>query len=524
MRLDGTVLPAGAELAADVAIVGAGPAGIVLARTLSDRGLHVCLLESGDATHTPTSQRLTRGTSVGREYPPLERARIRAIGGSSNHWYPPGKTGWSPDGGMRSRPLGDIDFAERSWVPFSGWPLGAEELGPFYERAKGLCGIAGSLDYAGAPPLQLSPDTFVSTRHRFANVDTFRTLAEALSSGPLVSLVTNVTATEIARDVSEPSRIDHVVALTALRRRITVRASVFVLAAGGLENARLLLLSRDASGRALGNSNDLVGRYFMEHLHVDAGMVEPAGLDLIGASDFYVRSGGNVESVGVISLTEAAQQREGLLNVDLAPVVTYAPFYNREFLTALRARERFGFGRLPVELKTLAPAAQAYLRAGWRSKFGSFPSRRDVFGVVALAEQAPSPASRVFLGEQRDELGQQRLVLDWRLGDQEMRSVRRALALFDEALQAGGYGQLRLFDDTPELKWSWHHMGTTRMHVDSAKGVVDPNSRLHEVANLFVAGSSVFPTGGAATVTLTIAALALRLADHIAALTVPSSV
>ena len=148
------------------------------------------------------------------------------------------------------------------------------------------------------------------------------------------------------------------------------------------------------------------------------------------------------------------------------------------------------------------------------------PARRAIFFMNEL-EQAPNPASRVRLIEQRDALGMPRVQLEWRLSGLDKRSIRRAHELLARELGRAGLGRLQLMLSEDEHRWppelggGRHHMGTTRMHRDPARGVVDPDCRVHGVGNLYVAGSSVFPTVGAANPTLTIVALALRLADHL---------
>lgn len=139
-----------------------------------------------------------------------------------------------------------------------------------------------------------------------------------------------------------------------------------------------------------------------------------------------------------------------------------------------------------------------------------------------MSEQAPNPASRVTLGRQRDHLGQRRARLDWRLTGLDRESIRAAHGILDQAVREAGIGRVErpLGDERPPalIGGGCHHMGTTRMHPSPRRGVVDPDCRVHGVANLFVAGSSVFPTVGYANPTLTITALTVRLADHLAKL------
>ncbi len=141
------------------------------------------------------------------------------------------------------------------------------------------------------------------------------------------------------------------------------------------------------------------------------------------------------------------------------------------------------------------------------------------FQLHHMSEQAPAPESRVTLSDERDRYGQRRVRLDWRLSELDLKTIRRSQELLDQALRQSGVGHLKMerLDQgvPPGITGGLHHMGTTRMHADPRQGVVDADCTVHGIANLHVAGSSVFPTSGCANPTLTIAALAIRLADHL---------
>jgi choline dehydrogenase-like flavoprotein len=139
-----------------------------------------------------------------------------------------------------------------------------------------------------------------------------------------------------------------------------------------------------------------------------------------------------------------------------------------------------------------------------------------------ILEQEPNPLSRIKLIRERDKLGMQKVSIDWRLGQLEKNTINRTLAIVSENLQRINVIEQVYFDHTPadgnwpaNLEGAWHHMGTTRMHESPQKGVVDVNCRVHHKTNLYVAGSSVFPTSGANFPTITQVALAIRLADHL---------
>jgi choline dehydrogenase-like flavoprotein len=266
-----------------------------------------------------------------------------------------------------------------------------------------------------------------------------------------------------------------------------------VLATGGIENARLLLASNGVEVAGLGNRHDLVGRFFMEHPHTHSGEYLPsAAARPLGLYRLHRR--GPVEVLGLLALSPALRRSERLANAS----ATLAP---RPQGGAL---ER-GLGVVIAGFEGVDANAQGVPR----------------FALSNAGEQVPNPESRVQLSYERDALGMNRVALKWRLSADDRGSLRRSHEILAREIGRAGLGRVKPGLGDPSGAWPFdvngarHHMGTTRMHVDPKQGVVDADSRVHGVANLFVAGSSVFPTSGSANPTLTIVALALRLADHL---------
>jgi choline dehydrogenase-like flavoprotein len=271
-----------------------------------------------------------------------------------------------------------------------------------------------------------------------------------------------------------------------------VRARCVVLAAGGIENPRLLLASNRVWKAGLGNAADLVGRFFMEHPQLAASALLPASAELpLGL--YRARPRGEGASVALLTPSAALLRRERI-----------------QSFAALLAGE----GALPDLERSLARSVHELEAAPGE------PTPRALF-LLNRCEQAPNPASRVRLVEERDALGMARVQLEWRLSPGDLHSLRRGHELLARELGRTGVGRLQLMFGPGDMDWpadlggSGHHMGTTRMHADPRQGVVDASCRVHGVANLYVAGSSVFPTCGAAEPTLTLLALAIRLADHL---------
>ena len=455
---------------------------------------------------------------MGHPYFPLRLSRARAFGGSANALL---------DHGLRSSPLDPIDFEQRAEVPGSGWPFDLSALRPYYKRAQPICGLgraryaaAGWVDSATALPLAAA-DALESVVYQFGPRSTFPAYLEELASAEAVQLLLHANVVELATDEAG-DRVRHLEVATLAGNRLRAQAQLYVLATGGIENARLLLLSRAATHpTGLGNAHDLVGRHFMEHLHLVAGFVRPDDPAVAATLGFYQpHEVGGTAVEGMLRLREEERRREGLLNA----VFHLRPTTQARIRPAVRAAGtvRHAWPRGPFTRKLTRHARAALVGAPEVARAALGRVRRTAPDRVALgtmAEQAPDPASRVTLGTGRDRLDLPVARLDWRVGDRDRESLRRSVDRIDEELRRAGLGRVEqpLGEERPPtlVRGGWHHMGTTRMHGDPRHGVVDAEGRVHGTRNLYVAGSSVFPTGGAANPTLTIVALALRLAEHL---------
>jgi len=554
--VDARTLPDDTLVQTDVCILGGGAAGITLARELAGQRFRVALLEAGGLDEESATPSLHEGQNVGIPYFPLERARLRYFGGSTNHWG-----GWS-------RPLDEIDFEKRSWIPYSGWPFLRSELDPYYERANRACGLGPALyDFADwrealaragrrAPPIgperlvdsvfQVIPDEGL----RFGRVHREELLAASNLDVYLHANGVEIETGPEARDV----RTLRVACLEGPKLRFA--AKIFVLASGGLEIPRLLLASNRTRPAGLGNDRDLVGRFFLEHPYIRTGLAlftrpyRPCTVHPVPIGSSLV-----VETLGA---SPEMQRREHLANfgIRLLPVVG-------EWTGAVKRLLGRGAGTTtPVAgISSLRQIAR-----DWRQVAALVSSRlmrrsaRDIlyglpyrtYSVHYTWEQIPDPDSRVRLSAERDALGLPRIELDWRLNDQDLETFLQAQRILGEEVAREGLGETRngtsredwervlrdsagKIDDlllrknnqhlatlvvgeeatSPVLIGSYHHLGTTRMSDDSSQGVVDRHSRVHGVENLYVAGGSVFPTVGVSNPTLTIVALAIRLADRI---------
>ncbi|HEY9734658.1 MAG TPA: GMC family oxidoreductase, partial [Trichocoleus sp.] len=214
-------------------------------------------------------------------------------------------------------------------------------------------------------------------------------------------------------------------------------------------------------------------------------------------------------------------------------------YYSPAIRSAIDAKDLLKSGKLPTfkQIKDIVTNLDDLLYFQWQKGYvershkvyhfdmGGWSLRQDqekafsCFEVLHFTEQAPDPANRIMLSNDRDVFGYPKMQLQWRWSDQDIQSIRRAQALFKQEFAKAGLGELKVELDQglPRMIYPsiHHHMGTTRMHESPKHGVVDANCRVHGVSNLYVASSSVFPTSGYANPTLTIVAIAIRVADQI---------
>ena len=502
MIIDARSITDNTTIETDICIVGAGVAGITLAREFIGFGARVCLLESGGFEPDKVTQSLAWGENVGFPYYSLDVSQARFFGGTSNCWH----VGIGESQlGARLHALDAIDFEERDWIPYSGWPFAKDHLDPFYERAHFICrtgpydeNAESWADPLVCRPLPLSPDRVKTTIFQFVRREVFfQQHRNELEKAENITTVLHANAIEIETN-DTVQKVNGIKAACLNGGKFRVKARTFVLASGAIEVPRLLLASNRIQKAGLGNQYDLVGRFFMEHPHLWSGIFVPSGDHLFRTTGLYrVHTFNNVPIMGKLTLSDNVLRSERLLNyaVSLHPKLCADP--------AHRTNTANGSPGLKEKI---------YRRVKGTRKI-------EVFALNHMSEQSPNPDSRLILSDETDALGQRRVKLDWRLTATDMRTIRRAQQIIDDEVRCSGLGRLHIEmkDESipPQITGGWHHMGTTRMHVDPARGVVDEQCRVHGIANLFVAGPSVFPTCGYANPVLTIVALAARLGDYV---------
>jgi choline dehydrogenase-like flavoprotein len=389
------------------------------------------------------------------------------------------------------------------------------DLGP-YEYDADYWGRQGG----GRPRLPLDAEMVWTKMWQFSTPTRFgRKYRDAIVGARDVHLHTHANVVEIEAD-------EAVRAVTGLRVRTLegkehrVRARRYVLACCSIQNARLLLASNRRARAGLGNAHDVVGRYFMEHIEMPAGQLALATPQLrnvaLHSGDYSKK-----ETRGELSLSAQAQRSHRVLNgtASLQPLNPSPELKSTFQLLTPAVVDAF------VRIERGDTTALAILRR-LDEDFRPLRSGERQFRLFSRQEQAPNPDSRVTLGAERDAMGMPRVRFDWRLTSLDKRSMRTFYRVLGREVGRQGVGRVQVLDwlrDGDDASWptflsgGWHHMGTTRMHRDPKRGVVDANCRVHGLANLYVAGASVYTTSGSANPTLTLVALTLRLADHLKA-------
>jgi len=537
-------------ISASICVVGAGPAGVVLALELARAGQDVVLVESGEQTPNERTQALGDADILNpRGHVAMNLATRRQIGGTSNTW------------GGRCVPYDPVDFDRRPYIPFSEWPLGYDEIAGYFDRASRWF-FTGKSAFSTTQIPHIKRKTLVpglpdgdvlsSTLERWSLPTNFgRHYTKELGDTPGLRIACGLTCVEVLTDPE--GRV-----VTGLRCRrldgseVRLDAKQYVLACGGLETTRLLLASRSVVPQGLGNQSGMLGRFYMGHI---SGKIATIAFETPACDTKYAYER-DAEGVYVrhrLSFSQEALNREQLPNIvgwlanpeirnpehgsgvlSFAYLALSSPLFGKRFISEGIRQAAIGDGPRIVwpHLRNILGDLAAtlvfiptfgYSRFLTRRKAPGFfvRSRSNRYPLHYHAEQVPNPQSRVTLSDSRDALGLPRLVIDFKFSDQDVDGVVRAHALWDAHLRRHRCGQIDYSPgDVRERIWAqaadgYHQAGTTRMSRRPEDGVVDENLRVHGMTNLHVASGSAFVTSGQANTTFMIVAFSLRLADHL---------
>lgn len=498
----------------DVLVVGSGPAGLAVAGALGASGARVLVVESGGAK--AHADDLNRVETTGLPYPGAETGRARGWGGTGEKWA------------GQCRPLDPLDLQARSWVEGSGWPLTPHDLAPWIERASSFFSLDGATyspaDVEGTRVVLPEVDPALlqwrvlrySPAHRVGSK-----LRSSVAADAAVTVVTDATVVELLQD---DSGVIGVRAVSAGGHERRLLATDTVLAAGGLENARLLLLAGEGGAPVPGNAGGWVGRSLQDHPHWLVGELVDADPAVGVAFQSASAPGGRARAKLALpsALQEARQTLNAVLDIELVHGPGSAAGASKRLWEAYQQRRRPDHPVADVATLLRHPVATAGELRARRGGTGAPADRHTSLGLRVQTEQPPLGESCVSLGEARDRYGCRVASVHWTVGEMEHRTCLELSRAAQAAFAGAGLGRVVLAPWLEELDQFraraedfYHHAGTTRMAATEQDGVVSPSGAVHGTAHLHVAGGSVFPTSGYANPTLTIVALALRLADHL---------
>lgn len=549
MFLDGRKIASGSALETEVCIIGGGPAGIAIARELATTPISVILVETGGWRPNKATQSLNEAELVSnRGHPPPEMYRERRFGGSSTIW------------GGRCVPLTRSDFEPRPHVADSGWPISYDELLPYYSRALFYC-EAGEFSFepvclkAAGPIIDgLTSAEIAIGLERFSPPTDFgRRFKCDLMKSRTHKVLLETTCVRVSSSDSGRAA-EAVECSTVAGNHFRICAKYIVVAAGGLESARLLAASNDKFEGGLANSSGVLGRYYMSHLEGTLGRLQ-VGRGRKVMWDF-ARTADGIYAKHHFRLSDEQQRRGRLRNMVFRlhhanpmdpghgdPVLSLMyvakrfvlPEYRRKISTVeLESLNRLPKGRalLTRHIANIAASPWPLIRfvSSWlykrharyrRVPYVALYSKHGVYPLDYNAEQTPLYDSRISLSPDKDRFGVPKLRIDWRVCPEDLASIAASYRQMRSIMADTDVATIIYDDDGLDqsvkqaIAVGGHHIGTVRMSDDPKRGVVNRQCRTHDVENLYVAGSAVFPTSGSANPTLTIVALAVRIADQL---------
>jgi len=501
--LDAREIEQETKLDFDICIIGAGAAGITIAREFLNTNLRVCILESGGLHWDTAVNSLSEIDDVGRLPGTEALNRLRYFGGATNHW------------GGHCVPLEPDDFEKQDWIAYSGWPYGYDELRPYYIRAHDVLGL-GEFDYTpenigsalGFETFPFDRKLVVTTVSRYNRVRFGIRYGDELDRAKNVKVVLYSDVSEIRMADAAANNVVDVLVRSIAGNQFYVGAKYFVIACGAIENARLLLMSNRQRHSGIGNHSDLVGRFFQEHLSYTSGYIVPNIRN--PKLGFYLREWpyGDIAVRAHLALpSDKVRELQIPKFRSEFGIVSAAYRLAKAVKSNVLISDVLALLSDPVELGTAA-----------RCRSNAPPT---AYLMINHVEQTPNPDSRVTLSAKKDPLKRPQPQLKWELSPLDQEGVIKTQRLIANEVGRSGFGRMRIElqegqnDFLENAVGAGHQMGTTRMDDDPARGVTDGNAKVHYTANLYVAGSSLFPRCGWSNPTLTIVATSIRLADQL---------
>lgn len=511
------------SLNADVCILGAGVAGIVLANELMPYFKNIALIESGGIDYSVETQSLYAAETKHELFPDTSTSRLRMLGGSSNHWENSTET------------FDPIDFEKREWVDNSGWPINYSDISDYYTKAAQYCGV-GEDGYKVDTWEKLlnKKDLFFKsnlidtgiTKNGIPPTRFFEKYGDKLINNNNITVYKNANVTNIIYE-PDSQKVKTITFQSFNKIRHNISANAFIMCFGGIENARIMLEFNSKYNNVLGNQNDNVGRYLMEHPTIRAAHLYP-----FKKEDFPLYKGAMHEGKGIVGnlkLSASSLRKNKSLNMRMylhsQSKLTLSHGVSSLHILSEHARDfdiadNFGTHLFNI-IKDIGTVSDTISRKKFDHQLFDDSDAFGGFQVIAMMEQTPYRNNRIKLGSEKDIFGIRKIIIDWKVTQKDKDMAWKSLEILANSVGEEALGRVRLLKERDTRIWksqlgfSHHHIGTTRMGFSEKNGVVDLNQRVFGTKNLYISGSSVFPTGGHVPPTLTIVALTIKLADHI---------
>lgn len=523
MIIDGKQLDRSQSFQADICIIGAGVAGIVLAKELMGSGKKVLLIDSGGEHYDQATQDIYQAEKFPETFPDPHYSRLRFLGGTSNHWE------------NNTSPFSPIDFEKRAWVPNSGWPISFKDIEPYYLKAAYYCGTKEDSYDTSYWAKQLNAKDLLAdskaietsmAKSSIPPVRFFHQYGDSLKTSDQIRILTHANLIDIEFN-SKNKKVESVTVQSFNSIKHSISAESFVFCMGGIENARMLLIFNEKYQNQLGNQGDSVGRYFMEHPTVRAAHFFARDEKKFKLYERHNLGERNV--LGFFQIREEKLKEAETTNVRM-PLIAANNYELSDGISSFHVisdaakntevPDDFGTHIFNI-LADIDMVAEAVSRKSLDKSLFDSADEFAGFQIPMMTEQSPYRENRIKLGSDIDALGLKRIIIDWQVMQHDKDLIWKSLEVVAREVGALGLGRLKIMREHKRHIWgsqlgfAHHHMGTTRMADSPKDGVVDSNLKVFGCDNLYIAGSSSFSTGSHVPPTLTIAALSLRLSDHL---------
>lgn len=493
----------------DICIVGTGPAGISVAKQLLDTDHRIVMLESGGILPEPKYQQLNKGENSGPSFLSLDASRIRCFGGASKLWA-----------GYCS-PFKSDEFDKKSFIPLSGWPISLDDLKNYYKQAAKMLGISYkkfySKDYFQDTFNGISfkefnrDDSFLSgsvfqvsnVKNRDFGEKYKKDFGSSLNTDIIFhSTVTKLNLNSSGKDIQSASVAD------LNGNKATIKAKIFVLACGALENPRILLASNDHYEDGIGNNSGFVGSCFMSHPGIgNVSEIHKTSPEQCISKDKY-----DDDYIVRFEMSSRERSKQEVLRHTLS-IKSYLDLTNRS--TYMSGRVFSEFSKLIENFNFFSSVKKTSCKIG-----GKYSSR--LLNLTVGLEQPPRLSNNLRLHTTNDDLGMPKINMHWDdISKIEKSTVIKSVKTMARELGILDIGRIKFKSELLTGK-SYkindpvnHHIGTTRMSDSPKTGVVDKNCKIFGISNLYVAGSSVFTTSSVVNPTYTIIAMSIRLGEYL---------